>query len=118
MEGWTIGAIAVAISFLTAIIGGLKKLDDHLRGYVRSAMREETEDLKRDISGIKSQLTTVDLESCKNYLVTQLASVDRGEHMTDTQAERFWEQYEHYQAAGGNSYIRHKVEDLHKEGKL
>lgn len=118
MEGWTIGAISVAVAFLTALIGGLKKLDGHLKGYVRAAMKEETEDLKKEISGLKTQLTKTDLEACKNYLVTQLASIDRGERMTDTQAERFWEQFEHYQNAGGNSYIKHKVETLQKEGKL
>ena len=118
MDGLTIGAILTGIGVILAIITGLKDLDKHLKGYVRGSMREETEDLKREIGGIKSQLQRVDLESCKNYLVTQLAAIDRGEKMTDTQAERFWEQYEHYQVTGGNSYIRHKVEDLHKEGKI
>ena len=118
MDGWTIGAIAAGIGVILTLISGLKKLDDHLTSYVRRAMREETEDLKKDIGGIKNQLTKVDLESCKNYLVTQIAAIDRGEKMSDTQAERFWEQFEHYQATGGNSYIKHKVDDLQKEGKL
>ena len=118
MDGLTIGAIIAGIGVILALIGGLKQLDGHLKSYVKSAMREETEDIKRDLSGLKSQLNRVDLESCKNYLVTQLADLDRGETMTDTQAERFWEQYAHYQQAGGNSYIRHKVETLQQEGKI
>lgn len=118
MDGWTIGAIVAGIGVILTLISGLKKLDENLKGYVRSAMKEETEDLKKDISGIKAQLTKVDLESCKNYLVAQIAAVDRGEKMSDTQAERFWEQYGHYKDTGGNSYIKHKVETLQKEGKL
>lgn len=118
MDGLTIGAILTGIGVILAIITGIKDLDKHLKGYVRSAMREETADIKSDIDGIKSQLTKVDLESCKNYLVTQISAIDRGEPMSDTQAERFWEQYEHYKDTGGNSYIKHKVETLQKEGKL
>lgn len=118
MDGWTIGAIAAGIGVILTLISGLKKLDENLKEYVRSAMKTETESLKSDIGDIKKQLTTVDMESCKNYLVTQLVSIDKGEKMSDTQAERFWEQFEHYQKTGGNSYIKHKVDDLQKEGKL
>jgi len=118
MDGLTIGAIVAGVGVILTLISGLKKLDEHLKGYVKSAMKEETQSIKNDLSGLKTQLNKVDLESCKNYLVTQLAAIDRGERMTDTQAERFWEQYAHYQQAGGNSYIRHKVETLQQEGKI
>ena len=118
MDGWTIGAIVAGLGVILTLISSLKKMDEHLKSYVRSAMKEETEDIKRDLSGLKTQLNKVDLESCKNYLVTQISAIDRGEHMTDTQAERFWEQFEHYKQTGGNSYIKHKVETMQQEGKI
>lgn len=38
--------------------------------------------------------------------------------MSETEAERFWEQYEHYKASGGNTYIKNRIERLQAEGKL
>ena len=118
MDGLTIGAIVAGIGVILTLISGLKTLDGHLKGYVKSAMKEETQSIKQEISGIQDQLKKVDLESCKNYLVTQIAAIDRGDRMTETQAERFWEQFEHYKQTGGNSYIKHKVETMQQEGKI
>ena len=67
---------------------------------------------------VKKQIRDVDLENCKNYLVTFLAAVERGQEHDEIELERFHEQLGHYQQIGGNSYIKSKVEKLQKEGKL
>lgn len=64
------------------------------------------------------KIDAVDLENCKNYLVTFLASCERGEAHDEIELERFHEQLEHYKKLGGNSYIHAKVEKLKTNGKL
>ena len=58
------------------------------------------------------------MENCKNYLVTFLAACERGQAHDEIELERFHEQLSHYQAIGGNSYIKDKVMKLQNAGKL
>lgn len=66
---------------------------------------------------IDKKIDNVDLNSTKNFLVRCIADMDRHEIDSVTRM-RFYEQYEHYQKLGGNSYIKDEVERLKKEGKL
>ena len=63
-------------------------------------------------------MPVIDIENCKNYLVTFLAEVSRGEEKDETEIMRFWEEYGHYKNKGGNSYVHRKVEELKKRGLL
>ena len=36
----------------------------------------------------------------------------------DAEKQRFWEEYEHYISAGGNSYIKEWVDRLKKKGLI
>ena len=107
MEQISLGDIASWAAFIVAlggsvaaIINGVKKVMEKL------------------LEPIKSQIKAVDMENCKNYLVTFLAAVERGQEHDEIELERFHEQLGHYQQIGGNSYIKSKVEKLKKEGKL
>lgn len=107
MEQITLGDIAAWAGFavmlggsVAAIIKGVKKVVEKL------------------LEPIQKRLDAVDLENCKNYLVTFLAGVERGQEHDEIELERFHEQLGHYQQIGGNSYIKSKVEKLQKEGKL
>lgn len=71
-----------------------------------------------DISSVRSEIRKVDLEGTKNYLVMVLCDIDRGHKMTEIESERFWEQYRHYVDAGGNSYIKRRVERYKDDGLL
>jgi hypothetical protein len=51
-------------------------------------------------------------------LVRSLGDIDKGNPMDEIEKERLWEQYEHYQKIGGNSYIKRKIEQLQNDGKL
>ena len=74
--------------------------------------------ITESINQINDRLDKVDMEATKNFLVRCLSDVEKGERMTEVEAERFWEQYEHYIAAGGNTYIKNKVVKLQEEGKI
>lgn len=119
MEQITVGEIAVALAFLAAIIASGVKIKDAVKKWLTATLKEsfdaqkkETDEIKKTVEEIKSQLNTVDLENCKNYLVTFLAEVERGEVKDAIELQRFWEEYEHYSVKGGNSYIKEKVQKL------
>ena len=66
---------------------------------------------------IEKKIDDVDLNATKNFLVRCIADIDRN-GIDPVTKMRFYEQFEHYQKMGGNSYIRDEVERLKKEGKL
>ncbi len=111
MENITLGQISAAVLFLTALIGGVILLTKWIRGVIVKVMQDE-------LAPLKTQVQAVDLENCKNYLVTYLADAERGSAKDEIERERFYEEYEHYKKIGGNSYIKTKVEQLRAANKL
>lgn len=112
MESITIGQAATALAFVVAIIAGLTSLKKSIKSGIESALKDKFDILEKSQKEILQRLDSVDLENCKNFLVTFLAEAARGEMKDETELQRFWEEYEHYQKLGGNSYIRNKVEEL------
>lgn len=112
MENITIGQISGALLFIIALIAALQSLKKSIKGWLDSALKDRFASLEQTQKDILKRLDTVDIENCKNYLVTFLAEVARGETKDETEMQRFWEEYEHYQKLGGNSYIRNKVDEL------
>ena len=107
MEQITLGQIASWAAFVVA-----------LGGSVAAIIKGVQKVVEKLLEPIQKRLDAVDLENCKNYLVTFLAGVERGQEHDEIELERFHEQLGHYQQIGGNSYIKSKVEKLQKEGKL
>lgn len=107
METITLDDIARVAAFLVALGGSVAAI---IRG-VNKAVGKLLEPLAK-------QIREVDMENCKNFLVTFLASCERGEAHDQIELERFHEEYAHYQKLGGNSYIKDKVEKLRAAGKL
>ena len=112
MEQITLGQAAAALALIVAVITGIKYLGKTLKDGLNSAFKEQFKPFEAKQDEILKRLDSVDLENCKNFLVTFLAEVGRGEVKDETEMQRFWEEYEHYQKLGGNSYIRNKVEEL------
>ena len=107
MEQITLGDIAAWAGFAVMLGGSVAAI---IRGVKKA--------VEKLLEPIQKRLDAVDLENCKNYLVTFLAGVERGQEHDEIELERFHEQLGHYQQIGGNSYIKSKVEKLQKEGKL
>ncbi len=117
MDSITIGQAAAALALIVAIIAGLKALKTNIKEWLNATLKDQFSALERTQKDILKRLDSVDLENCKNFLVTFIAEVGRGEPKDETEMQRFWEEYEHYQKLGGNSYIKARVADL-KERKL
>lgn len=118
MENITIGQIAVAVALLVGLITGIGFLLKQLKSLLTNAFKDEFEQLNTKMDTLQSRMNEVDMASCKNYLVSFLSDVDQGQPIDEIEKERFWEQYQHYEKIGGNSYIHRKVEQLKSEGKL
>lgn len=129
MENITVGQIAVGVAFIVALLSGIAALKKSIKQGIEAALKdkfdsieksqkEKFESLEKSQTEILKRLDNVDLENCKNYLVTFLSEAARGEKKDETEIQRFWEEYEHYVSKGGNSYIRHKVEELKGRGIL
>ena len=73
--------------------------------------------ISKSFEPINKKIDNVDLNATKNFLVRCLADIER-HGIDDVTKIRFYEQLEHYQKMGGNSYILSEVERLKKEGKL
>jgi len=118
MDSITLGEISLAITFLVGLIGGLGYLKTHLKDWVGQSVRDQFVAMDHKIDEINRRLTDVDMENCKNFLVTAISMVEKGGWMDDIESERFWEEYQHYRTIGGNSYIERKVEQLKADGKI
>lgn len=111
MEQITLGEIAVILTFIVGFITSVKYLKGSFKDWITSAVTTV-------VKPLEDKLKTVDLENCKNYLVSYLSNLEKGLPVTELETQRFWEEYEHYTDKGGNSYIKNKVEKFQEEGKL
>lgn len=94
----------------------LNKLAELLADLLLESLSKKLDKMKTDI---QKDIRKVDEECTKNFLVSFLKDVERGELIDDVERERFYEAYDHYtNELHLNSYIHQKVKKLEKEGKL
>ncbi len=94
----------------------LNKLAELLADSLLDGLSKKLDKMKEDI---QEDIRKVDEECTKNFLVSFLKEVERGEEIDDVERERFYEAYDHYtNELHLNSYIHKKVSKLEKEGKL
>ena len=71
--------------------------------------------IDKGFAPVYKKIDDIDLNQCKNYLVTFLKSVEKGEKMDDAEKQRAYEVYDHYiKELKGNSYIHDKWQKLMK----
>lgn len=117
MENITLGEVALFLAFLVGLITSLSFLVKKIKEALSDMFKDQMNAINKKMDELQGQIGRVDIESTKNYLVQFLSRVEKGDEIDEIEVERFHEQYDHYVKAGGNSYIRHKVEKL-KEGGL
>ena len=118
MADITIGQISSVLIIIVSLITSVTYLKTHINSWIRDAISDDLEEIKGEIREANERLDTVDMESCKNYLVGELTKLDQGGWFDEVEKERFYEQYEHYKKMGGNTYIETKVKRMQKEDKL
>lgn len=125
MENLTLGQIGSAIAFVVALISGVGYISSRTKKFISMAMSDQMhgidkrfDDIDSKMDSLSATLSVVDMESCKNYLVSFLSEVEHGQPIDEIEKERFWEQYEHYKKIGGNSYLQRRVEELREKKRL
>lgn len=118
MENITLTDVALVITFLVGLFGGIGYLSECVKKWIEKALDDQFQKINADIQEINKKTDRIDMESCKNFLVQCLDKFEKENNISEIAKERFWEQYEHYTNKGGNSYIMNKVENLQRDGKL
>lgn len=118
MDAITLKDISLGLALIVGIMTSSAYLSKNIKTWISLQFDEKIAPVNDSIKDVKETVSRVDMESCKNYLARCLADFDRDKELSETEKERFWENYEHYIKCNGNSYIKHKVEKLISEGKL
>lgn len=118
IQDLTLGQFSAGLLFLIGLAVGIKAVYSGFKQGVSNLLDDKFKDVNTKIDNIDEKLTTVELNSCKNYIVPYLADMERGGIPDEIERKRFWDAYETYKNKGGNSYIHDRVNKLQKEGKL
>ena len=118
IEGWTIGAIALGLSFILGFIKTVRDLKKMIAESIGDVVKAEIKPLNEKVDRIEEKIDSVDLEATKNFLVARFEEISRGREIDETMRQRIYEMMNHYEKLGGNSYIHARFEQLKKENKL
>lgn len=118
IEDITVGQIVAALTCIVSVLSGVAAVKKFATKWLVSGLQGDFAKINAKIDDIGKRVDTVDLEACKSYLVGYLSDVESGRERSEIETARFWEQYQHYEHIGGNSYVHRKVEQLKAEGKL
>ena len=114
----TLEQIGMIITFIVGMISGIAYIHKITKQWINKSLKEELDPVLDKLDDLQGNIRDVDMGAVKNYLVSFLADVEKDNLIDEIEKERFWEQYEHYQKIGGNSYVTRKVEQLKNDGKL
>lgn len=118
MENVTLGQILAVILFLGSFIGGVIVLLKYIKIGLKKLFKEELEPIKNAVQENNKLIAEVDINSTKNYLSKCFNDIRQGQQLSEANIQRIYEQMEHYEKLGGNSYIHKEFEDLQNKGLL
>lgn len=118
LEVITLGDAASFVTLLAGLIGGIGVLYKKLKKWLEVLFEKQMAEIRVELKELSKRIDKSDMENCKNFLVQCLADLDRNQDVTETEMQRFYEEYQHYIDHGGNSYVKREVEKMQKAGKL
>lgn len=118
MEAITLSDISTALTFIIALGGSVAAIIAGVKKALKGLFKEQMDEISKRLDQQEKSIQKIDLENCRNFLVSYLAKVECGGAHDEIETQRFWEEYEHYTSQGGNSYIKEKVKKLQQQGKL
>ena len=111
MENITLGTLAVALAFIVGLWGSIEFLSIRVTRSLKTTIQTE-------MAPLSSKLSDLEMQSTKNFLVSTLSSIEKTGWASDSEKQRFYEEFDHYEKMKGNGYIHAWVEDLKKQGKI
>lgn len=118
MDQITIGQLETWATYILGLGGAVAGIIAGVKKVLKALFKEQMDTINKRLDQQEAQVKKIDLENCKNFLVSYLAKVEHEGPADEIETQRFWEEYEHYVQGGGNSYIRQKVDKLKAAGKL
>ena len=118
MENWTLGGINAFLIFGITFIGTLGGVYALLKKLLTAILKPVNVKLETLTIDMNKQLSKVDKNATMNYLVRCMEDMEKGAVLEGVARLRFIEQYEHYVAIGGNSYVKEEYERLKKLGRI
>lgn len=118
LENITLGELVAALAFLTLLAGSVLKVIKGLKKAINGLFKEQLAEINKRFDSTDKAIKKIDLENCKNFLVQTLSAADKGEKLTTEERMRLAEEFEHYSACGGNSYIKDWHSRLKREKKI
>ena len=107
MNEITLGQIQTWMVFGIGFVGAILTIVKAVKDAVNKAFEP-----------INKRMDEIDMNATKNYLVQTLTDIDRNGFVYGVSKARLYEQYEHYQKLGGNSYIKDEFDRLKKQNKI
>lgn len=118
MSQITLGDVGTWIAAIAALMASCAVIYMYIQKALKKLFEAQTKELQSRLDKQEDAIKQVDVENCKNFLVSFIGRLDRDDPIDEIEKERFWEQYEHYTGLGANGYIRNRVESLQKRGVL
>lgn len=118
IDSFTVKELSIGLSLFAGIVTSSTILHRSLKKWIKKQFNDNVAPIKSEIKELKKTINRVDMSSCQNFLVRCIVDFENNDEISETEKQRFYENYEHYLKNGGNSYIKHKVEKLETEGKL
>lgn len=114
----TLEDLAAWLAFLAGLGGSIATIVHFVKKALSGLFKEQMTEIGKRLDQQEETIKKIDLENCKNFLVSYLSKIEHDGEADEIETQRFWEEYQHYTDAGGNSYIKQKVEKLKTAGKL
>ena len=110
--------VIIVVSSLATLITSGGVILKFAKNSFTKVIHEELVPIKDDLSELKTNQREIDMNATKNYLSKCFNDLKQGQELSESCKQRIYEEMEHYEGLGGNSYIHQEFENLKNQGKL
>lgn len=109
------GGLALIGGMITAIALILRYINTYLNKIIESAISDNIDSLRIQVSRIEDKIDENDIERCKADLMNYIDLYNRHHELSDVQFEHMFTTYHHYRYdLHANSYIKNEMERIIK----
>ena len=113
MENITIGQTVDFVILIASLIGAVGTILIAMNKIIDKQFKKRMEPINEEITNMKTNIKTIDVGQCKNFLVRFLKDIEQGNEVDEVEKFRASETYDHYKDdLGQNSYIHDKWNKL------
>lgn len=102
------------LGIVVGMIGGFVPIYFALKRSMKSAIKEQTDPIARQLDILQKDIDSLTKADCKNFLVSYLSDKEKGVPMSSAVEARAYEVKDRYKAKNGNSYIKDEWERIMK----